>query len=187
MKVRTHFHLAKLSLKNLKSLYPEKFSSNMFYLGTILADCSWLAYTNPHFYKRSFKYVEKKLDSILKKEEFNWYNSLQFGIVIHYLCDFCCYSHITDRIGNVNDHMIYERKIQRYLLDNLTNIKTYRNRKNKNKFKDIKIIINNQISKYRNGKPSFRWDIENCLEMSTDVCETVFYIFKRKKECSIII
>ena len=66
MKVRTHFHLAKLSLRNLKPFYPKNFSINMFYFGTILADCCWLAYTNPHFYKKSDKYVEEKLDDLLE-------------------------------------------------------------------------------------------------------------------------
>lgn len=135
MKVRTHFHLAKLSLRNLKPFYPKNFSINMFYFGTILADCCWLAYTNPHFYKKSDKYVEEKLDDLLETKEFNWYNSLQLGIIIHYLCDFCCYSHITDSIGNVNEHMAYERKIQKYLLNNIKNLKTPKEKQIKKQLK----------------------------------------------------
>lgn len=183
MKVRTHFHLAKLSLKNIKSSYPQNFSLNMFYLGNILADCSWLAYTNPHFYKKSDKYVEKKLDSLLEKDEFNWYNSLQLGIVIHYLCDFCCYSHITDKVGSINEHMIYERKIQKYLLENMKSFNIPERKKNTKRIHDLKNIIKNQIIKYRKGKHCFKWDIQNCIEMSSNVCEFIFRSFKKKELC----
>ncbi len=184
MKVRTHFHLAKLSLHNLKSCFPENFSLNMFYLGTIIADCCWLAYTNPHFYKKSDKYIEKKLDNLLEKEKLNAYNSLQLGIIIHYLCDFCCYSHINDSIGNVNEHMVYERGIQKYLLSNLKSFKIPGGKKNKKKFKDLKAIISTQVFKYRKGKHSFKWDIQNSVEMSSYVCEEVFRKFKNKEVCN---
>lgn len=181
MKVRTHFHLAKLSLRNLKPFYPKNFSINMFYFGTILADCCWLAYTNPHFYKKSDKYVEEKLDDLLETKEFNWYNSLQLGIIIHYLCDFCCYSHITDSIGNVNEHMAYERKIQKYLLNNIKNLKTPKRKTNKKTIKELKSRIKSQILKYRKGKHCFIWDIQNCIEMSSDVCEVIFMQFKNRE------
>ena len=159
MKVRTHFHLAKLSLRNLKPFYP----------------------TNPHFYKKSDKYVEEKLDDLLETKEFNWYNSLQLGIIIHYLCDFCCYSHITDSIGNVNEHMAYERKIQKYLLNNIKNLKTPKRKTNKKTIKELKSRIKSQILKYRKGKHCFRWDIQNCIEMSSDVCEVIFMQFKNRE------
>ncbi|WP_294394715.1 zinc dependent phospholipase C family protein [uncultured Clostridium sp.] len=183
MKVRTHFHLAKLSLSNIKSSYPENFSLNMFYLGTILADCCWLTYTNPHFYKKSEKYVEKKLDLLLEKDRFNWYNSLQLGIVIHYLCDFCCYSHITDKVGNINDHMIYERKIQKYLLENMTIFNGQHKNKNSRRIYDLQKIIEKQILKYRKGRQCFKWDIQNCIEMSSNVCEVIFRKFENKELC----
>ena len=145
MKVRTHFHLAKLALKNIKTKYPKDFSLNMFYIGTIIADCSWLPYTNP-----------------------------QFGIIIHYLCDFCCYSHISGGIGDVGDHIIYERKIQKYLLDNISKISKMIVSKSYNNTQELKKFINSQIAKYKEGKHSFMWDIENSIEISSIVCSAVF-------------
>lgn len=187
MKVRTHFHLAKLSLGNLKQFYPKKFSIKMFYFGTILADCCWLVYTNPHFYKRSDKYVEEKLDTLLEKAEFNWYTSIQLGIIIHYLCDFCCYSHITDSIGNVSEHMSYEREIQKYLLKNIKTLKVPKRKKNNKTIKELKSRIKSQILKYRKGKHCFKWDIQNCIEMSSDVCEVIFMQFKNKERCNQVV
>ena len=174
MKVRTHFHLAKLALKNIKTKYPKDFSLNMFYIGTIIADCSWLPYTNPHFHKKSFKYVEDKLEKLINKRKFNAYNSLQFGIIIHYLCDFCCYSHISGGIGDVGDHIIYERKIQKYLLHNISKISKMIVSKSYNNTQELKKFINSQIAKYKEGKHSFMWDIENSIEISSIVCSAVF-------------
>ena len=160
MKVRTHFHLAKLALKNIKTKYPKDFSR--------------LPYTNPHFHKKSFKYVEDKLEKLINKRKFNAYNSLQFGIIIHYLCDFCCYSHISGGIGDVGDHIIYERKIQKYLLDNISKISKMIVSKSYNNTQELKKFINSQIAKYKEGKHSFMWDIENSIEISSIVCSAVF-------------
>lgn len=182
MKVRTHFHLAKLSLKNIKEKYPEKFSLKMFYLGTILADCCWLPYTNPHFYKKSNGYVEKKLDSLLNKKKFSAYDSLQFGIIIHYICDFCCHSHITGGIGNAVDHVVYERKIQKYLLNNISKMSEMIKTNVCHNTMEIKDMISRHVSKYKNGSHSFKWDIDNCIEICTNVCDSVFRAFNIKNQ-----
>ena len=175
MKVRTHFHLAKLSLKENSIKFPKSFSHTMFYLGTIIADCCWLPYTNPHFHSKSFNYVEKKLDYLFETRKCNAYTSLQLGIIIHYLCDFCCYSHISGGIGNVNEHLLYERKIQKYLLNNLSNL--HNKIKGNNPIKSInnlKDIIKINLSKYKKGAPSFSWDIDNSIQISSLVCLSFF-------------
>ena len=182
MKVMTHFHLAKLSLKNIKEKYPEKFSLKMFYLGTIMADCCWLPYTNPHFHKKSRNYVEKKLDSLLKKTKFSLYDSLQFGIIIHYICDFCCHVHSTGGIGNAVDHVMYERRIQKYLLSNISKISDKIKIKACKNTQDIKDMITRQVIKYKNGSQSFMWDIDNCIEICTNVCDSVFKSFNVKMQ-----
>lgn len=36
---------------------------------------------------------------------------------------------------------------------------------------------------YRRGNHCFKWDIQNCIEMGSNVCEFIFRSFKNKELC----
>ena len=191
MKVRTHFHLAKLSLKHISSNIPKGFNKNLFYFGTILADCCHLPFTNPHYIDSSYSFIKDKIKKISKKKSFTYYDSLELGIIIHYICDFCCYSHITGGIGNPNKHMLYERQIQRYLLKNINsfnknfNISSLYKDENSNTTSKVRQLIKfvcYQLNIYRKGNHSFQWDIVNSIIISSKVLETLFYLSSDETE-----
>lgn len=191
MKVRTHYLLAKLSLNNLSNDIPEKFNKTFFYLGTIIADCCLLPFTNPHYFNDSFAYVNKSIYKLSKERSFSNINSLKLGIIIHYLCDFCCHSHINDCIGNPNNHMLYERRIQKYLIKNIENYKNNFNvislyKANKNSLSSSETrklvkFIDFHVNAYRKGVPSFEWDITSSLIVSKRICDKFFEMFNNKE------
>ena len=180
MKVRTHVKLAELSLiKNLTTI-PKGFSKFMFNFGLVMVDQSWLIATHPHYIQKSLGYINEKIEKLLSVKKFNAYHSLQLGIVVHYLCDFCCNSHITGSIGDVSYHLKYERDLQQYLLDNFHSLKTQIHNKSNNinsnlhNLASIKASIDKTLLNYVKGKASLHWDIKHCVEISSFVCAAIF-------------
>ena len=180
MKVKTHVKLAELSLiKNVHSI-PKGFSKFMFNFGLVMVDQSWLVKTHPHYMQKSLEYINKKIEMLLSVKKFNAYYSMQLGIVIHYLCDFCCNSHISSSIGNISYHLKYERELQKYLFNNFDIFKNRIHNKSNNlnltfhNISSIKTSIDNTLRNYINGDSSYFWDIKHCVQISSFVCSMIF-------------
>lgn len=180
MKVRTHVKLAELSLLKNLTTTPKGFSKFMFNFGLVMVDQSWLIATHPHYIQKSLGYINEKIEKLLSVKKFNAYHSLQLGIVVHYLCDFCCNSHITGSIGDVSYHLKYERDLQQYLLDNFHSLKTQIRNKSNNinsnlhNLASIKASIDKTLINYVKGKASLHWDVKHCVEISSFVCTAIF-------------
>lgn len=180
MKVKTHVKLAELSLIKNSTDIPKGFSMFMFNFGLVMVDQSWLIKTHPHYMQKSLKYINQKIANLLSLKIFDAYASMQLGVVVHYLCDFCCHSHISGSVGNISYHLKYERELQRYLLQNFDVLKNQiHNKANSpslipNDFPSIKTSINNTLTNYTKGQASYAWDVANCIEISSLVCSAVF-------------
>lgn len=197
MKVKTHVKLAELAfIKNINNI-PKGFSKSMFNFGLVMVDQSWLVKTHPHYMQHSLEYIKGKIKHLLSIKRFNGYHSIQLGVVVHYLCDFCCYSHINGCIGNISYHLKYEREIQKYLLENFDTFKkSEKNTPADNmdttnmksvSFSSIKNSIDNVLSNYINGQHSYLWDIKKCIEISSIVCSAVFALnFARNSKLHIV-
>jgi hypothetical protein len=179
MKIRTHVKLAELAFRNIK-VVPKGFSKVMFNFGLVMVDQSWLVKTHPHYMQKSFKYVIEKLEELLSIKRFNGYYSMQLGVVIHYLCDFCCNAHISGSVGNILYHVKYERELQMYLLDNFEELGNHFNKKANNRIKrlnnitKIKEAIENILDNYMKNQASYFWDIKQCVKITSIVCSNVF-------------
>lgn len=180
MKVRTHVKLAELAFDNNIKVIPKGFSKVMFNFGLVMVDQSWLVKTHPHYMQKSLKYVIKKLEELLLVKRFNGYSSMQLGIVVHYLCDFCCNAHISGAVGNISYHLKYERELQRYLMDNYDMLRDYFNKTLNNKkhilnnIACLKASIEKILDNYMKGDASFILDIKKCVEITSIVCSNVF-------------
>ncbi|WP_051560466.1 zinc dependent phospholipase C family protein [Clostridium beijerinckii] len=180
MKVKTHVKIAELAFSNSIKVVPNGFSKFMFNFGLVMVDQSWHVKTHPHYRQKSFKYVIEKIEELLSVKRFNGYYSMQLGIVIHYLCDFCCNAHISGSIGNITNHIKYERELQRYLLNNFDNLRNYfiKTEDNKNRIfnslASIKESIENILEDYMKGKASYLLDIKQCVKITSVVCYNVF-------------
>ena len=180
MKIRTHIKLAELSFNSNIKVIPEGFSIVMFNFGLVMIDQSWHVKTHPHYKQKSLGYINKKIEKLLSIKKFNVYSSIQLGIVVHYLCDFCCYAHISGSIGNIPYHMRYERGLQTYLLKNYDTLKHEFNNNSDimyltlDSISSIKASIENTLLNYTRGDASYLWDITQCVEISSIVCSAVF-------------
>lgn len=180
MKVKTHVKIAELAFSNSIKVVPKGFSRFMFNFGLVMVDLSWHVKTHPHYMQKSFKYAIEKIEELLSVKRFNGYHSMQLGIVIHYLCDFCCNAHISGSVGNIPYHIKYERELQKYLLDNFDNLRKYFDKRSNNKgrilssLSSIKESIENILENYMKGKASYLLDIKQCVEITSIVCSNVF-------------
>ena len=96
---------------------------------------------------------------------------LVLGEMTHYLCDFCCFAHIGGSIGKASEHLIYERKIHKYLLKNqnsLVEIITI-DKYNLENFHDRIDQVKDQLSYYRTKEPSYAWDIVNTIFITSNI------------------
>jgi hypothetical protein len=181
MKVRTHVKLAELAFNNNIKTIPQGFSKFMFNFGLVMVDQSWHVKTHPHYMQKSFDYVLEKIEKLVSVKKFNAYYSMQLGIVVHYLCDFCCNAHISGSVGNIPYHLKYERDLQKYLLQNydvlIDNFKGCLNNKIPigNTSGSIKGVIEKVLKNYVEGDASYLLDIKHCVEITFMVCSNVFY------------
>jgi len=180
MKVKTHVKLAELSLIENLNAVPNGFSKCMFNFGLVMVDQSWLIKTHPHYMQKSLGYINEKIEELFSIKKFNAYYSMQLGIIVHYLCDFCCNSHISGSIGNISYHLKYERELQKYLFKNFDILKNqFKNNSNNmnftfNNIYSIKTLIKDKLLSYIKGQASYLWDITHCVEISSIVCSAVF-------------
>jgi len=180
MKVKTHVKIGELAFRNNIKVVPRGFSKFMFNFGLVMIDQSWQVITHPHYMKKSQAYVLEKIEKLLSVKRFNGYYSMQLGIVVHYLCDFCCNAHITGSVGDIPYHLKYESDLQRYLLDNYDILGEYFNKPLNDKshilnsHASIKVSIENILDNYMKGDASYLLDIKQCIEITSMVCSNVF-------------
>lgn len=181
MKIKTHVKLAELAFTNNINTVPEGFSKFMFNFGLVMVDQSWHVKTHPHYMQKSLGYIIEKIEKLLSVKKFNVYFSMQLGVVVHYLCDFCCHSHISGSVGNIPYHLKYERDLQRYLFKNYDTLSNNLNNNHTNNIKStiesissLKIFIKDILFSYVKGEPSYLWDITQCVKIISGVCSTVF-------------
>ncbi|AQR94172.1 zinc dependent phospholipase C family protein [Clostridium saccharoperbutylacetonicum] len=190
MKVKTHVKLGELLLSKNINIIPKGFSKFMFNFGLIMVDQSWHVKTHPHYMEKSLSYINKKIEKLISVKKFDAFSSLQLGIVVHYLCDFCCHSHISGSIGNIPSHLKYERELQKYLLNNFDKLRNQFHSKtsslNLNNLSTLKASIDAILSNYSKGQASYFWDIKHCFELTFLVCSSVFNLNYSKESYNMI-
>jgi len=171
MKIRTHCNMARLAMneieKKLTSYKLPFYKKLLFYIGTMEPDFSIRQFIYPHYYAKSSEYVYKKIQLLKDKSEKNGGFMYEFGKVVHYFDDFCCYVHRTGDAGNLQEHMVYERKINRYLLKNLKEIHMdIKDRGNIETYNNIVDTIETILGEYKMAEPSCQLDIDKSIEIS---------------------
>ena len=117
MKLKTHLFIAKKIINNNKDNVLLKYYSPFFYLGTILPDLIASYKVHPHYFEESSEYVYSKIEKISNSGKLNIFNSIRAGIVVHYLCDFCCHAHIRGNFDSLRKHLKYENDLEKFILE----------------------------------------------------------------------
>ena len=176
MKLKTHLFIAKKIINNNKEDILLKYYSPFFYLGTILPDLIASYKVHPHYFEESSDYIYSKIEKISNSGKLNIFNSIRAGIVVHYLCDFCCHAHIRGNFSSLRKHLKYENELEKFILDGESSEVAMDNNINAESSnilygpKTLNSYIIEQIKSYRLGDPSYNWDYTN----ATEVCSTVF-------------
>ena len=84
MKLRTHFIIAKIAAEHTGFTFLEK---TAFCIGSLIPDLSPMQFVHRHFYAKSGKYVQKKLERISGRNSL--FTLLVYGKMAHYVSDFC--------------------------------------------------------------------------------------------------
>ena len=176
MKLKTHLFIAKKIINNNKDNVLLKYYSPFFYLGTILPDLIASYRVHPHYFEESSEYVYSKIEKISNSGKLNIFNSIRAGIVVHYLCDFCCHAHIRGNFDSLRKHLKYENDLEKFILEEENSEVAMDNNINTESSnilygpKTLNYYIIEQIKSYRLGAPSYMWDYKN----ATELCSTVF-------------
>ena len=176
MKLKTHLFIAKKIINNNKDNVLLKYYSPFFYLGTILPDLIASYKVHPHYFEESSEYVYSKIEKISNSCKLNIFNSIRAGIVVHYLCDFCCHAHIRGNFDSLRKHLKYENDLEKFILEEENSEVAMDNNINTESSnilygpKTLNYYIIEQIKSYRLGAPSYMWDYKN----ATELCSTVF-------------
>lgn len=176
MKLKTHLFIAKKIINNNKDNVLLKYYSPFFYLGTILPDLIASYKVHPHYFEESSEYVYSKIEKISNSGKLNIFNSIRAGIVVHYLCDFCCHAHIRGNFDSLRKHLKYENDLEKFILEEENSEMAMDNNINTESSnilygpKTLNYYIIEQIKSYRLGAPSYMWDYKN----ATELCSTVF-------------
>ena len=176
MKLKTHLFIAKKIINNNKDNVLLKYYSPFFYLGTILPDLIASYKVHPHYFEESSEYVYSKIEKISNSGKLNIFNSIRAGIVVHYLCDFCCHAHIRGNFDSLRKHLKYENDLEKFILEEENSEVAMDNNINTESSnilygpKTLNYYIIEQIKSYRLGAPSYMWDYKN----ATELCYTVF-------------
>ena len=171
MKIRTHCNMARLAMneieKTLTSYKLPFYKKILFYMGTMEPDFSIKQFIYPHYYVKSSEYVYKKIQLLKDKAEIDGSFMFEFGKVVHYFDDFCCYVHRTGDAGNIQEHMVYERKINKYLLKKRKEIHMdIKDRGNIETYNNMVDTIETILGEYKMAEPSCQLDIDKSIEIS---------------------
>ena len=176
MKLKTHLFIAKKIINNNKDNVLLKYYLPFFYLGTILPDLIASYKVHPHYFEESSEYIYSKIEKISNSGKLNIFNSIRAGIIVHYLCDFCCHAHIRGNFDSLRKHLKYENDLEKFILDGESSevaIDNNINTENSNILYEPETLnsyIIEQIKSYKLGDPSYMWDYKN----ATEICSTVF-------------
>lgn len=113
MKLRTHFIIAKIAAEHTELSVLER---SVFCIGSLIPDLSPMQFIHCHFYSKSGKYVLRKLEKLSGKSSLA--ALLAYGKMAHYVSDFCCSVHYSGSVGDIQEHILYERALNRYILKN---------------------------------------------------------------------
>lgn len=119
MKSTSHYAMAHLLHTSLKDR-GIKLNLTAFVYGNIAPDYIPSVICAPHFTKacqRGIKFVTARLarHHISEGNPVDAVYSKKLGMLCHYLCDYFCFAHNKDFVGNVKDHIAYEMALDTYL------------------------------------------------------------------------
>lgn len=181
MKVGTHYKMAKIAINRLHNSLADHIHfgirAKLFCIGTILPDLSINQFIHRHFYPLSGNYIEMKIKRLAKSSRTGFIQALRAGAIAHYLSDFCCTVYASGGIGNVKEHLHYEREIHRYVKAKSDIFSE--GHALINSFSQIHEEVFSQVESYHEQKQhGCATDVRACVQ----ICENLYgFLFKKNE------
>lgn len=173
MKLRTHFIIAKIAAEHTGFTFWEK---TAFCIGSLIPDLSPMQFVHRHFYAKSGKYVQKKLEQISGRNSL--FTLLVYGKMAHYVSDFCCSVHSGGAIGNIREHIQYERALNCYAFEKYDLLKS--ECESRIEQQDLTSVLD---CYHHSQKYDFHTDLNFAVRACVNVCMKVYY--PRKTQAAI--
>ena len=113
-----HYLIAKIAAERCGA---SPLQSRLFCIGSLIPDLSPMQFIHRHFYACSGEYVFAKLEKL--SQSVSPFAMLTYGKMAHYMSDFCCSVHASGGVGDVREHILYERALNHYAVDNYAELK----------------------------------------------------------------
>ena len=110
METSNHYALAEYLIQATNRPMLRRYR-NAFRFGNISPDLNPFTYLNGHKFESFDLTVKKKLDRLVNKECWTWYDVYELGVVTHYLADYFTYPHNQQYGGSFLAHCRYEKKL----------------------------------------------------------------------------
>jgi hypothetical protein len=180
MWIKTHLEIAKLSLRKIDKMFPENKKMSrarriFFCLGSMAPDLSPIQFKHPHMYEASSDYIFENLNRLQNKKEMSNISMYELGKSIHYLSDFCCYAHRSNRSETFMEHMRYEKEMNEYIKENFDKLEEMISCEimQEKGGEEINRYIQSVIFQAEPVYPSHRKDIIRSVKVITALCQSV--------------
>ncbi len=165
MKLRTHFIIAKIAAEYAGFTFWKR---NAFCIGSLIPDLSPMQFVHRHFYVKSGKYVQKKLEQLSGKNSL--FTLLVYGEMAHYVSDFCCSVHSGGGIGNIREHIQYERALNCYALEKYDLLKA--ECESRREQQDLTSVLD---CYHHSQKYNLHTDLSFAVRACVDVCMKIYF------------
>lgn len=170
MKLRTHFLIADITARRCRLSGIRRAA---FCIGSLIPDLTFTQLTHPHFFSCSGKYVLRRVKSLSGHSSIAAY--LELGKMAHYASDFCCSVHLGRNIGSIREHLLYERRLNRFAVNNYRSLLKKSMQLPHSSFEDA-------LAAFRSGsKYDFETDFLASVRACTAICASAGAPAKRTK------
>ena len=122
MNKSSHILMGRFLYQYAERHYKIRLEPRSYILGNILPDYSPSFLIRPHFLKNNAAHVQNIIRLLLSRHP-SAYNDKKYsrllGVLCHFYADFFCHVHREDFTGSLSEHFAYEKKLNRYFMENL--------------------------------------------------------------------
>lgn len=184
MRKKSHISLAKFLMNNMQvnDLLVHKKS---FYIGSILPDIKPSFLTKRHTIDETFEILIDEIKKITVNYDIdkgiNRYYVRHLGVITHYLSDYCTFPHNDIFVGNISEHVFYEKELKHSLK---AYVKSEENQRERNACQlvcsvdEIINYITETHKEYLKALKNVHKDIQYIIELCYKVVDLILSFFE---------
>lgn len=153
---------------------------NAFIIGSLEPDYNLFSYLrgsikNKNLYghniSNSNDYINRTIENLMENGVASWYDAFQLGALIHYISDAFTHPHTTQFNESITQHVIYEEKLHRYLINSIKCDCDFTNSSAEGN--NASTIWTQSQEKYLSTKPSIKKDCVFIISICSKITELI--------------